>query len=215
MVHTQHPKNNIIIFTRYPVPGQVKTRLAPTLGEEGAAILHRKLTEHIVQQTLPVTSQADYSLTIYYTGGSHGQMTNWLGDSLPMIQQTGKGLGERLLNSFLTSRKSSAEKTIIIGSDCPEIDTATLKKGFESLDNHDLVIGPTFDGGYYLIGLHHLVTLSPLKSLFTSIAWGSDGVYEQTIARARNSGLNYTLLPMLSDIDRPEDLEHFSYNSHA
>ncbi len=186
----------LIVFTRYPVPGQTKTRLIPTLGAEGAAKLQREMTEHTLQQVKELQEMQPLAVEVHFTGGTTAQMQEWLGRDWRYIPQVGGGLGEKLIAAF-----TEGEETIVIGIDCPQLTSTLLQKGFEQLKNNNLVLGPALDGGYYLIGLRQL-----LPELFTGINWGTSVVLQQTVTIAQNHNLKIHLLPLLQDIDRPEDL---------
>ncbi len=203
----------VILFTRYPRPGKVKTRLIGRLGAQGAADLHRKMTEQVLHQIKPVLQTVKIQLHIYYCEGSKQEMTNWLGSGFSYHLQQGDGLGQRMANGFIQAGQQGAGRILLIGSDCPEIDADILLQGMENLRTHDLVLGPAMDGGYYLIGLNGAKTEQ--TTLFDDISWGTDQVLRQTITQAENAGLSFHLLPQLHDIDRPEDLVYFNHHTSS
>jgi uncharacterized protein len=195
----------LVVFTRYPIPGQTKTRLIPRLGAEGAAQIQRQLTEHtlaIVQDlmTLCRSQQACLGVDIWFTGGDRALMQAWLGEQWHYVNQGGGNLGDRLIRAFQSSDTGIAG-TVVIGIDCPGITAQTLWNAFMMLGNHDLVIGPATDGGYYLIGMTH-----PIPDLFSGITWSTDQVLAQTLAIAHRLDLTVAALEPLSDVDHPEDL---------
>ncbi len=192
----------------------MKTRLIPKLGEDGAARLQRNMTEYILKKISPAASKK-ILLSVYYTGATEQQMSRWLGESFPLVEQQGTNLGSRIADAFHTSLKNKFRHTLIIGSDCPAIDAALIKHAFKKTTNHNLVIGPTFDGGYYLIGLGQDVPEEKINLLFSKINWGTENVYQQTIAKAEAAELSIYTLPPKNDIDRPQDLEHFNYYSNS
>lgn len=208
-------KQHLIIFTRYPEAGKTKTRLIPALGAEGAASLHRRMTEHTLSQVRQLHQMfakldppnppfkgghGGISFEIRYAGGDLQLMQDWLGTDL-VYQSQGEGdLGQRMVRS-LEAFESGAEQVVIIGSDCPDLNTQILAQAFKHLYSHDLVLGPALDGGYYLIGLRCLI-----KELFTNIDWGTARVLQQTIEVAQQLNLSVADLPPLADVDRPEDL---------
>jgi uncharacterized protein len=188
----------LIIFTRYPIPGQAKTRLIPALGATGAADLQRRMT----RQTIDLAVQTHYPFRIQFCGGTIGQMSDWLGDH--DYQPQGEGdLGDRMDRAFEQGFALGHDRVVIIGTDCPAIDSAILHQVFAALESHDLVLGPATDGGYYLIGLRRRI-----PELFDAIAWSTATVRAKTLEIAMGLNLAYTLLPELTDIDRPEDLAH-------
>lgn len=194
---TQH----LIIFTRYPEPGTTKTRLIPALGARGAAELHRQLAEGTLSQAIQLQASTSISLEVRFTGGTTSQMQEWLGVDLAYRLQGNGDLGERMSQALNEAFQSGIQQAVIIGTDCPSLDEVLLAKAFDQLHQHDLVLGPAEDGGYYLIGLRCVY-----PELFTDIDWGSDRVFEQTIAIAQHLNLSIATLPKLPDIDRPEDL---------
>ncbi|BAZ14863.1 hypothetical protein NIES4071_67330 [Calothrix sp. NIES-4071] len=189
---------HLILFTRYPEPNRTKTRLIPTLGAQGAANLHREMTEHTLSKVIPLS----VSIEVRFTGGNLELMQAWLGSNF-IYQPQGEGdLGERMARAFNDSFQRGAEtKTIIIGSDCPGINAQILTTAFAHLNEVDLVLGPALDGGYYLIGLRRLI-----PELFKNINWGTSQVGKQTIDIAQSLGLYQAYLAPLADVDRPEDL---------
>ncbi len=189
----------LIIFTRYPRPGQAKTRLIPSLGPEGAARLQIAMTEHSLGQARGLKRP----IAIYYTNGEERELRDWLGKDLRYQVQGAGDLGAKMLGAFWDSLGEGTGAAVIIGTDCPSIDTQLLAQTFEALQTSDLVLGPALDGGYYLIGLRRLV-----PELFENIAWSTDRVLSQTLAIAKRLNLSFYLLPELPDIDRPEDLQY-------
>ncbi|XOF34878.1 MAG: TIGR04282 family arsenosugar biosynthesis glycosyltransferase [Candidatus Electrothrix sp. YB6] len=206
---TKRCRQTVLLFTRYPQAGKVKTRLIDRLGPQGAAELQSRMTEQVLQQIRPpLRSEANdaVQLQIYYNGGSEQEMRDWLGPDLPFFRQQGNSLGERMAAAFVYAWNQGAEQVLLIGSDCPSIDAAIITTGLEKLHSHDLVLGPATDGGYYLIGLR---AFSPqYEHLFREIDWGTEQVLRQTLDRAAEADLSFALLPILHDIDRPEDLVH-------
>jgi uncharacterized protein len=193
----------LMLFTRYPVAGQTKTRLIPHLGPEGAAALQRRMTEHILNQITAAARQLPLVLEVHFSGGSLAQMQDWLGDrpTVTYHSQAGGNLGDRLIAAFCQSFEAGRRGAIAIGSDCPALGLDHLSAAVEALKHVDVVIGPATDGGYYLIGLSQ-----PQSALFQTIDWGTDRVLTQTLAAAADQGLSVELLTPLTDIDLPEDL---------
>ncbi|ABB57203.1 TIGR04283 family arsenosugar biosynthesis glycosyltransferase [Synechococcus elongatus] len=191
----------LILFSRYPEPGRSKTRLIPALGPEGAADLQRQLTEwtvftaHCWQARSPQTE-----VLIATSGGTSEAWQQWLG-AVEVQPQAEGDLGDRLHQAFQDSWQVGCDRTVIIGSDCPQIEPHHLDEAFAALQQADVVIGPASDGGYWLIGLSQ-----PQPQLFQNIDWGSDRVLVQTLEAAQVADLQVAQLESLSDLDRPEDL---------
>jgi len=193
------PEERLIILTKYPEPGRAKTRLIPALGAIGAANLHRALAHHTI-----ATLHA-FNPEVRYTGGNVALMRDWLSNlnlgDLNYVEQGNGDLGDRMAQGFVEAFRQGFTRIVMIGTDCPAIDADLIKKAFSELSSFDLVLGPASDGGYYLIGLQVMI-----PELFKSITWSTDSVLQNTLAIADRLSLTYSLLPTLSDIDRPDDL---------
>lgn len=191
----------LIIFTRYPEPGKTKTRLIPCLGAEGAANLQRQMTETTVKIGKQLNCDRPLEILIYFAGGQEDLMKTWLGEDLNYKAQRNGDLGQRMESAFQQAFNDAKERVVMIGIDCPQLNSKILDQAFEALLERDLILGPAEDGGYYLIGLN-----CPYPQLFKRINWGTNRVLSQTQAIAYQLGLKVDYLPILKDIDRPEDL---------
>jgi rSAM/selenodomain-associated transferase 1 len=191
----------LIIFTRYPEPGRVKTRLIPALGAVESATVYRQMVEHTLVQAQKLQFVRPLCVEIRFTGGNRDLMRRWLGTDLMYTVQGEGDLGERMGRSLQSGFNSGATSVVLIGTDCPQLDGTILEQAFQLLQNQDLVLGPALDGGYYLIGLRRYV-----PELFQDIAWSTSQVLAQTQDIAQGLGLAIADLPPLSDIDQPEDL---------
>ena len=180
----------VVLFTRYPVPGQAKTRLIPALGAVGAAALHRTLTE----RTVAVVRDSGLSLEIRSTGANVEMFSDWLGVG-GVVDQGEGDLGTRL------ARAAPPYPVIFIGADAPDLTPALLRNAADALRDASVVIGPAEDGGYWLLGL-----AGEVPGVFADIAWSTDAVFAQTLTRLATAGIAPVLLPELADCDRPEDL---------
>lgn len=195
------PASRVIVFTRFPELGTTKTRMIPELGEEGATALHVALTRHALRTVETFCKQSSRELEVRFTGGSKTLMGEVYGRHLNYRRQCKGDLGARLADAFVTAFCEGASRVVAIGSDCPDIHATDLAEAICSMPDFDVVLGPAFDGGYYLIGL-----CADQRQLFADIDWGSDQVLQQTLDRARRSDLRVHCLRSLSDIDRPTDL---------
>jgi hypothetical protein len=191
----------LIIFTRYPEPGKTKTRLIPALGSQGAADLHRQMTEHALSRLKPLKLRRRVSIEICYDGGNEHLLKEWLGPGIALRPQGGNGLGERMARAFRETFAEGAEKVVLVGTDCPGLNAAIAEKALRALSRSDVVLGPANDGGYYLIGLKRAI-----PQLFEGISWGAPKVLEQTLKIANDLGLSTALVDTLDDVDRVEDL---------
>ncbi len=191
----------LIVFTRYPEPGKTKTRLIPVLGPEGAAELHRRMTEHTLRKVRQFLASHAGFLQIQYDGGSEEGLRQWLGADLRPVPQGQGDLGRRMGLAFAESFEQGMRRVVIVGTDCPGIRPAHLARAFHALRRRDVVIGPARDGGYYLIGLRR-----PAPDLFDGIPWGTGEVLQRTLEAAAASSRRVALLDPLEDVDRPEDI---------
>ncbi|MDW7772984.1 MAG: TIGR04282 family arsenosugar biosynthesis glycosyltransferase [Desulfobulbaceae bacterium] len=209
----QQPLEEVIIFTRYPEPGKVKTRLVPHLGEKKAALLHRLLTEQIVHNILPLAQMRPVRISLHFTGATLEQMRDWLGMSILLAEQRGEDLGQKMAAALRAACSRGAPRTVLIGTDSPSVDAVLLAQALDELLTHDIVLGPAHDGGYYLIGTNGAVPEEKLDILFEGIAWGSAEVFSRTVEKAGQENLSIAMLEAIHDIDRPEDLEYFHYHT--
>ena len=199
-------KKKLILFTRYPVAGHTKTRLIPALGATGAADLQRQMTERTLQtaENLAATAETQPELEIRHEGGSDGQMGKWLGPNRIYCEQGSGDLGEKMSRAVAEAFQAGYHQVMVIGTDCPGLSPGILASGFTRLADHDLVLGPAADGGYYLIGLAH-----PCPELFNNRSWGNNSLLAETLTAAKELALKFYLLEELADVDRPEDLKYF------
>jgi rSAM/selenodomain-associated transferase 2/rSAM/selenodomain-associated transferase 1 len=195
-------RERLILFTRYPEPGKVKTRLIPALGAEGAAALHRRLTLRALRTAEATCISRNADLEIRFDGGSETAMCHWLGDE-KLFRPQGEGdLGARMSRAFDESFREDSHATIIIGADCPELTPNLLASAFENLRSHHVVFGPATDGGYYLVGM-----IRPVPEIFHGPTWGSETVLADSLKIVEPLKLKLALLDRLDDVDRPEDLQ--------
>ena len=193
-------RRRLILFGRYPVPGKTKTRLIPILGALGAAELQRTLTlKTLSTVTAPTLGNTDVAYC--YTGASRAMVRRWLGPQpVGLMEQKGGHLGERMRTALFESFDSGFRQVILVGTDIPQMTPAHLEAAFHALLRHDLVLGPSKDGGYWLVGLNQKA------DLFRHIRWGSPAVLRQTLAAARKLGLSTTQIDTLNDMDTEADL---------
>jgi len=198
----KHKARELVVFSRYPQPGTTKTRLIPALGPEGAAELQRRMTLNLLRQIRQLRRSVALHVQVRYEGGNARLMRYCFGEGLNYLPQGEGDLGERMSRALRQSFERGSARTVIVGTDCPDVSAAVLEEAFEMLALRDLVLGPARDGGYYLIGLDQ-----PAPDLFKEIPWGTDEVLARTHQKARVLGLSVGFLELLQDIDRPEDLD--------
>lgn len=189
-------KNLLIIFYRNPELGKVKTRLAATLGDANALAVYIKLVNH----TKFITSQLGVDKIVYYSNYVDKE-DNWPNAIYNKQLQVGEGLGEKLANALKTNFEKGYDSICVIGSDCFELSSAILQNAFAAIETCDGVIGPAKDGGYYLLGTRKFIS-----ALFSNKQWSTATVAKDTINDFVKLGLTYVTLPILTDVDREEDL---------
>ena len=188
--------NVVSLFLKAPILGAVKTRLAKSMGDEGALMTYCELVEFLLKR-IP-----EAKVHVHYTPDALSKMEDWLGPNYLYRLQKGGGFGDRLIHSMQWEFEAGCEKLIFLGGDCPFVDQARLDEAFAALDKNDVVIGPAIDGGYYLIGIKQ-----SRPELFNGIDWGTESVCETTLSICEREGLSVALLKVESDVDDLESWE--------
>ncbi|MBN1341779.1 MAG: TIGR04283 family arsenosugar biosynthesis glycosyltransferase [Phycisphaerae bacterium] len=196
-----YSRGRLIVFTRYPLPGKAKTRLIPELGALRAAAFQRTMTERTIRTARDCAGSLRADIEIRYAGGHDRKVRRWLGNGLVVRPQGDGDLGRRMRRASLDAFDSDCSRVLIIGTDCPELSACDLRRAFEAIEEHDVVLGPSTDGGYWLIGLR-----SPAE-VFEGVDWSTPRVVEQTLALASSAGLSVAILDEHTDIDTPEDFQ--------
>jgi len=188
-------ENLTLVFVRNPELGKVKTRLAKTIGDKDALKIYTILLQH----TESVLHKVSSDKVVYY---SEEIQSNDLWDNALYQKKLQKGadLGARMQNAFETAFKDTYEKVVIVGSDLFDLNPNHIKEAFTALENHEVVLGPSLDGGYYLLGMKKMH-----PAVFKNKQWGTDSVLESTLKNLNQQ--NVKLLEALNDIDTFEDLE--------
>lgn len=189
----------LIIFVKNPEPGKVKTRIAHTMGNENATLIYKELLDH----TKKVTQLLSCKKFVFY-GDNINQNDLWDNDSYHKVVQHGNDLGERMKNSFDFVFKKGYDAVCIIGSDCMELSDSIIKSAFYALNKNDIVIGPSTDGGYYLLGMKQIN-----EALFLDKNWSTEEVLTQTIIDIKKLNKTYQLLELITDIDTEQDWQNF------
>ena len=193
------------VMVKYPELNKVKTRLAESIGSDKALQVYQLLIENLSEKSLP-TEENNYTFGSFVTPADKIVDFQFLYSNYAFYhKQDGNNLGERMFNAFLqmfTTQK--ADKAILIGADIPDLTNTIIEDAFMQLDYADIVLGPTTDGGYYLIGMK-----SVHKEIFENIDWGTSDVLNSTLNICRAISLEFKLLEILSDVDTYEDLQKF------
>lgn len=189
----QDVKRGLIVFARKPTLGQVKTRLAATIGDIKALKIYKKLLTHTRSVASASTCQGFAFLT------EEGEDDFWNGFFCEL--QSGDTLGDRMHEAFNLVFSKGYHQCVIIGSDCPELTKEIINSAFENLKSNDIVIGAATDGGYYLLGMKKLH-----PSIFKNKNWSTENVFIQTLMDIKQQGLTYHTMPVLNDVDEEKDI---------
>jgi len=188
----------VLVFQKNAILGKVKTRLASGMGELRALEIYG----HLIQLTYSALEDVPVPVWTYFS--DYIQEPTHPSVEKSFVQE-GQDLRERMANAFASSFESGMDKVVLIGTDCPTLQSQHLLQAFEALTNSDLVVGPATDGGYYLIGMKGRAAY-----LFEGITWSTSQVLSQTLNVASQHGLTTTLLHKLDDIDTQEDWQRYS-----
>lgn len=188
-------KNLLMIFTRNPELGKVKTRLAASIGDQSALDIYKFL----LQKTKDVTKNLQCDKAIYYSVKIR-ENDIWGVETYQKHQQQGEDLGERMQNAFQNAFDKGYKKVVIIGSDLFDLTEDHINEAFKKLDINDTVIGPAEDGGYYLLGLKKM-----FPSIFKNKAWGTSSVRKDTLKDLEKVSVH--LLTTLNDVDIFDDIK--------
>jgi rSAM/selenodomain-associated transferase 1 len=189
----------LIVFVRDPVPGAVKTRLASELTPRDAAELYRAMAEDVVGE---LAAGERYDTIVFFSPpDARRRIETWLGVDLALEPQRGGDVGARMASALAWAFDAGYERAIIVGSDCPLVEAADVESAFEELRSCDVVLGPSEDGGYYLIGAS-----SVPEGIFEGMPWGEERVLAETVRRLERSGLAYRLVTRRFDVDRVHDV---------
>jgi len=195
--------SGIFIMMKYPELGKVKSRLAKSIGEEDATNLYRAF----IQDTISAVQSLSVPFHIaVYPPESEEQFGQWLGPSHRFFQQQGGSLGERLQNGFATMFEKGYRQVISLASDSPDLPIEILQTAVTNLQSNNVVIGPALDGGYYLIGFSND---NYVHDPFVGISWGTETVFQETVARIESVTHQLHILPEWLDIDTKSDLQRF------
>ena len=206
---TKH--THFILFTRYPIPGNTKTRLIPALGKEESAEIQQRMTENAVLKLRHFVSQnVQCSFSVCYDTGTEEDMQKWLGNDLDYRKQVDSGsLGDKMAAALSQSFADGYKYSFVMGADCPEVQQEHLNDAANNVSKDKVVIGPVTDGGYWLLGMGRNCFRKLSTALFTDpeFPWSTDRVYALTKQRIEEHGCWVELLPKLSDVDEPEDVK--------
>lgn len=192
----------LIIFIKNPELGKVKTRLAATIGNEKALEIYRLLQAH----TNRITRSLSQDTWLFYSNKVDSN-DSWDNNLYHKKVQCGGDLGTKMLNAFRHCFDLGYQKVCIIGSDLMDINESIIQKAFNKLRDHDAVIGPALDGGYYLLGMNQLH-----PSLFNKKEWSTESVLKDTMSDLKKDNLSHSTLEVLNDIDTESDWNAYLSN---
>ena len=197
-------KTCVIVFAKNPVPNQVKTRLVPSISAEQAAALY---TAFLTDWCETLAKLTNVDLVIAYTPvEAQSDLQALIGDDVIYIPQIGADLGERLTSATQWAAEQGNTKILFVGSDSPTLPISYISQALTLLDSRNTVIGPSTDGGYYLIGFSVETLVTTIPHVFEEIAWSTTEVFQQTVGRIYAAKATLGLLPPWYDIDTAEDL---------
>ncbi len=192
-------KQAVILFTRAPIAGQTKTRLMPFLTGEECAGLHKRF---ILDMYETCSDYTDADILVFYTPEDcQNILRDMLEDNLMFLPQYGEDLGERMANAFGVAFRLGYEKVVLVGTDIPQITKEILEEAFEALEEYDIAINPTVDGGYYLIGMGE-----EHEAVWNIEQYGTNMVVYNTLEQLKHAGLRTKVGKVCRDIDTKEDL---------
>ncbi|AZT83439.1 glycosyltransferase [Marinobacter sp. NP-4(2019)] len=202
------PESSVLVmqFSKWPEEGRVKTRLMPALGAGGALAAHVRLSlavlDNLIASGFPVQFWWDRALETAPAAAAP-VLSKLDSAQIATGVQQGENLGRRM-EAALAGVLEDHDKALVVGSDCPSVDSDYIRQAVAELDTSDVVLGPSNDGGYVMIGARRVVA-----GMLDGVNWGTGSVLDQTCARLEGLGLSVSLLPPRWDVDEPEDWQRF------
>lgn len=197
----------IIVMLKAPQLGLTKTRLAAEIGADAALAAYRTLLGYV----LPTLASLDWPVQLRFTPDDAGrELETWRQPGWQLTPQGPGDLGERLDRAVVGAVEAGFDRIVVIGADCPYLESRDFQETSTALADHDLVLGPAEDGGYWLIGLSRHA-----PQIFQSIPWSTDQVLATTLAAAAQAGLRTHLLRRLSDVDTADDWRRYQESLRA
>jgi rSAM/selenodomain-associated transferase 1 len=206
-------RERLIVFAKVPQTGKVKTRLCPPLSPEQALELHRALVEDTLDR-LERVSRQDIDHWIYISEPLTDPAELTIPSAWTQRIQQGRDLGERLADAFRSAFEDGVERVVVLGSDSPTVPLDCVHEAFDELARYDAVIGPSLDGGYYLLGCSQFI-----PEIFQGVSWGEVTVLRETTDALQRAQKSFNYLIDWYDVDTDEDLmrlrEEISFNSRV
>ncbi|MFB6374424.1 MAG: TIGR04282 family arsenosugar biosynthesis glycosyltransferase [Bradymonadaceae bacterium] len=202
--------NALVVFAKPPEPGEVKTRLTDRIDETTAARLYRAFLRDTAARVTAVAASLDEQVTpvLAYTGRpDHPTFEAFWDRDCVGVDQGGGDLGDKMNRVSRRCLEAGADRVLIVGSDSPTLLNRHYREAYRRLETTDVVLGPSFDGGYYLVGM-----TDPRPAIFEGIDWSTPSVLEQTVRRCRDNQLLCELIEFWYDIDTFEDLRRLKFH---
>jgi len=197
------PHAALIIFAKAPIPGHVKTRLCPPLAPDEAATLHGTMVLDTLERSRNLLG---FDRFLACAPSKHHPFFKAVGarQGVQLLEQIQGDLGSRMHHAFCSVFDSGYRSAVVVGTDLPTIHSDVFRQALKGLADHDVVLGPSVDGGYYLIGLN-----KPAAELFADIPWSTDQVLTCTQGKAQSLNQAVKLLTQQRDLDTLTDLQFF------
>jgi uncharacterized protein len=203
-------KERLVVMVKDPTRTMVKNRLAEHVGRVLAETLYRSFVTDILKTVRDASLSA---MVAFSPPGSRRSVEAWIGQDVPLMEQTGDDLGARMKNIFLDLFRDGCSRVVVVGSDIPDLGAGVIEEAFHRLHENDAVIGPALDGGYYLAGF---TKEGFLPDIFEGITWSTETVFRETAAILLQGGRTVHVLPRLSDVDTVTDLRAlFARHEHT
>ncbi|OQW70356.1 MAG: hypothetical protein BVN33_17405 [Proteobacteria bacterium ST_bin13] len=198
--------DHLLFFTRYPTPGDVKSRLADEVGPARAAAAHDAMARYCLAAADEAAVAMGASVRVLITGATSTAAASWLGKHHRFIDQGDGGLGDRVHRALVASVRQGARRIVVMGADCPALTPALIAQGFALLDECDVALGPAIDGGFYLFGLS-AGAADQLPALMADLPWGTGAARAALERNAAGCGARIGMLPLHHDIDTLADID--------
>ena len=197
--------NHIGLFAKFWQPGTVKTRLAAKIGNESACEIYRDFVFHLLAR---LNAIGDTRTVVFSPPEKQTEFENSIPDPWGLVPQSPGDLGQRMGTFFKSTfddsniqNLDSPTKVVVIGADSPHIEANQIQSAFDALENNSVVLGPSTDGGYYLVGMN-----KPCLEIFDGIQWSTESVLQRTIKILKDRQLSFELLEPMTDVDELNDL---------
>jgi uncharacterized protein len=194
----------LIIFAKLPRVGEVKTRLGASIGMQKAAEVYADLARHVFDIATELAALETRVYLMYAPGVQEADIVRWVERDFIFREQRGETLGDRMRDAFELVFQEGAKESVIIGTDIPDLSVRVIQEAFSHLATHEVVIGPSADGGYYLLGLS-----VPDRDIFDAIPWSTDAVLRDTVTKLQHLGRSYAMLEVLTDVDHVAEYEAY------